>query len=56
MSEILDFGCGMPAFQAALVDWLPAGRSHPVSGAFIEKPESSQLAFAVEVSTWKMLK
>ena len=55
MSGILDFGCAMPAILAALVERLQAGRSNPLSGAINQKPESSELAFAVEVSTWKTL-
>ena len=36
MSEIYDFGFGMPAFQAALLDRLQPGRSYLFSGATTE--------------------
>ena len=55
MSEILAFGFGMPAYEAALLGCLQAGRSYLFHAATIEKPECSQLAFSVEVSTWKTL-
>ena len=55
MNEILGFGFGMPPFQAALLDCLRAGRFSLFDSAIIEEQESSELAFALEVSTWKTL-
>ena len=33
----------------------PSARSYQVDGKIIQKPENCELAFAVEVSTWKTL-
>ena len=55
MSGILDVGSDMPAFLAALSDCLRSGKLYQFSGAMVEKRECPKLAFAVEVSTWKML-
>ena len=55
MSEVLAFVIRMPAYEAALLDCLQAGRTHLFHAATIERPECSELAFNVEVSTWKTL-
>ena len=55
MSKILGFGFGIPAFQAALLGCLQAGRSYRLHGATTDNQESCELAFDVEVSTWKTL-
>jgi hypothetical protein len=45
----------MPAFQVGLLGCLQAGRSYLFYAATTGNSESFELAFAVEVPTWKTL-